>query len=309
MKKINMLQIKGFNNLAEVMQYVQMIYAPEGYAQGLGKSAVIVPISLENYARLMHGKTLESYMQFFEENFGHATPMLIKQWKSAQTQEQDTSANIAAKISIETTLEDSRDLKDSISTDFKPLLSQQPDTIPPETPTTQTDDLLDQGLQLIRNTNTVLDEISSDPIRGVGKLLKNLFRKKPANAIDAYAKEQEKAEKEHRKQLQQEKAASDKALRTEALEKEKEQNALLQKQADEERNLLAAKKKREAEVAKLKKQAAKAKADEKKRLQKEREDARKQKVKASRKAQKQREKERKAKEKARAAERKKQKKK
>jgi len=317
MKNISLLQIKGFNSLAEVMQYVQMIYAPEGYAEGLEQSAVVVPISLENYTRLMQGKTLESYMQFFEENFGQENPLLIERWKAAQEQESAEEISSETSTEPESTESSFSDLKDF--QDTKDIPTQQPDTISTEPPTiydlerqktdelaARTEDLLNQGSRLVEDLNTTLNEIAADPIRGLQKLLKNLFTKKSTNAIDAYAKEQEKAEKERQKQLKQEKAETDKTIRAEALQTEKERQALLKKQADEEKALLAAKKKREAEITKLKKQEEKAKADEKKRLQKEKDDARKKKAKERLDAQKQKEKERKAKEKARQAERKKQ---
>ena len=273
MGTVHFLQIKEFNTLAEVMQYVEMIFAPEGYAQDLEQSAVVVPISLENYSRLMRGKTLESYLQFFEEHFGEENPLLIEQWKSAQEQEQESSEEIFSEPeSTEDSFEDLKVLKDFKDLETPP--NQPQDTIPDEAPTiydlerqkideltSRTEDLLDQGSRLVDDINTTLNEIASDPVRGVQKLLKNLFTKKSTNAIDTYAKEQEKAEKERQKQLKQEQAIADKTIREEALQKEKERNALLKKQADEEKALLAAKKKREEEVAKLKKQEEKAKAD------------------------------------------------
>ena len=320
MGTVHLLHIKGFHNLEEVMQYVEMIYAPEGYAQGLEQAAVVVPISLENYNRLMRGKTLESYLQFFEENFGKENPLLIKRWKSTQAQEQASTAEIPEQESTESSLNGLNGFEGlNAPEDLESLPEPPQDTILIDPPTiydlerqraeqktdeliAQTEDLLIQGSHLVDNINATLNEISSDPVRGIQKLLSNMFRKKSTNAIDQYAKEQEKAEKERQKQLKQEQAETDKALRTEALQKEKERKALLQKQADEEKALLAAKKKREVEIAKLKKQEEKAKADEKKRLQKEKEDARKQKLKDSR--EKRKEQERKTKEKVREAKRK-----
>jgi tetratricopeptide (TPR) repeat protein len=314
---IGLLQIKGFDNWEEVMQYVQIIYAPEGYAQGLDPSTVIVPISLGNYSILMQGKTLESYMQFFEEHFGKENPLLIERWKSAQLHEQKEATEVAPETSEE-----------PVSSKRPPVVVQNPESVqipePVEAPqdsissdtltiydlerqraeqktdelAAQAEDLLNQGSQLADDVTQTINEISSDPVRGLQKLVTKLFSKKSSNAIDEYAQKQEKAEKERQKQLKREKAAEDKALRAEALQKEKERKALLKKQADEEKAVLQAKKKQEAELAKKKKQDEQAKADEKKRLQKEREDARKQKAKASREAQQLREKERQAKLKA-----------
>jgi hypothetical protein len=54
--EIGILQIKGFNNQAQVMQYLQKIQQPGGYAKEWGQLVVMVPISLENYSILMKGK-------------------------------------------------------------------------------------------------------------------------------------------------------------------------------------------------------------------------------------------------------------
>ncbi|MDR0542848.1 MAG: tetratricopeptide repeat protein [Dysgonamonadaceae bacterium] len=326
MNNIRLLQIKGFENLQEVMQYVQMIYAQEGYAQGLERSVVIVPVSLENYDILMRGKTLESYMQFFEEHFGKLNPYLIERWKLAQQFEQLDIVEISIENSTAAALPDSSltdsqnpiNLKDNKTAEE---LKEQSDTLSVTSTVydlerqraeqktgeliAQAEDLLNRGSQLADDVSNTLNEISADPIRGLQKLLSNLFGKKSSNAIDKYAKEQEKAEKERQKQWKREQGAADKALREEALQKEKERNALLKKQADEEKALLKAKKKQEAELAKKKKQEAKAKVDEKKRLQKEKEDARKRKTKERRETQKLKQQERQANIKARKAARKK----
>ena len=313
---IGLLQIKGFNNFAAIQQYLQLIYAPEGYASGLEKSAVIVPISLVNYAILMQGRNLEEYMQFFETHFGKENKSLVERWKIAQTQELEPVSNETpeeqpAEIPVDSTANEAQ-----APPIPQAIPSSQPDTATVATPTIyelerqraeqkieamtdQAEDLLNQGSQALDNINSTLDEIADDPIRGLQKLFKNLFSKKSTNAIDAYAKEQEKAEKERQKQLKKEKAEAEKLIREEALQKEKEQKALLKKQQEEEKDLLKAKKQQEEEVVKRKKQEEKDKADEKKRQQKEKEEKRKQREKDRKAAQKLKEQQRKDKEKAR----------
>jgi tetratricopeptide (TPR) repeat protein len=320
--EIGMLQIKGFNNSPEVMQYIQMIYGPEGYAPGLEQTVVMVPISLENYAILMKGKSLEEYMKFFEENFGKENQNLIERWKLKQAQELETVSD-----TIETAAE-APDLLPEVKEDVKeerietmeenpiqPVTIDQ-DTVQVDVPTIydlekqrtdqkidelteQASDIFNQGSKKADELNNTLNEIAGDPVRGIQNLFKNLFKKKSTNAIDEYAKEQEQAEKEQQKQLKKEKEDKEKALREEAMQKEKEQKELLKKQADEEKALLKAKKQQEADLAKLKKQEEKAKADAKKLLQKEKEDARKLKAKEREEAKKLKEQQRKEKEKAR----------
>ena len=46
------------------------------------KNVAILPISDDNYETLMRGKTLEEYVEFFQENFGEAVPELAARWKA-----------------------------------------------------------------------------------------------------------------------------------------------------------------------------------------------------------------------------------
>lgn len=327
---ISILQVKNFNNFSEILQYIQMIYGPEGYAPGLEQSVVIVPISLENYTILMRGKNLEEYMNFFEEHFGKENQNMIERWKLKQSQELETiSKNLEKEIETpdlppaETEVE----VKDEIietqkENPIEPIVSE-PDTINRDTidatiPTlqeleqqriekrleeleNQAEDIFNQSSGTINNITKILNDITNDPIRGIQNLFK---RKKSSNAIDEYAKEQEKTEKEQQKQLKKERQKEEKALRELIKQKEKEQNERLKKQAEEEKELLKEKEKREKELDKLKKAEEKAKVDEKKRIQKEKEDARKQKEEERKETQKIKEQERKAKEKTREEERK-----
>ena len=66
---MSMLNISGFTGIEEILQYYKMIYGKDGYAQALDKNVAILPISEDNYETLMRGKTLEEYINFFEENF------------------------------------------------------------------------------------------------------------------------------------------------------------------------------------------------------------------------------------------------
>ena len=297
---INLLQIKGFNNFPEIQQYTQMIYGAEGFASQLVKSVVIVPISLENYATLMRGKSLEEYMAFFEKEFGKENQNLVERWKLSQAHELESIAMEEEEEEHETIVnETTEEMEAPIdSTDFSPeidtsSISETESIISSDTTEisisesqalqNQIDETFDQTLDQIDELSNKVDEIFNDPIRGI----QNLFKRKPSNTIDAYAKEQEDAEKE-RKKIEAKTAR----------EAEKEKSELLKKQTDEEKALLKAKQKREEELSKLKKQEDKAKVDEKKRIQKEKEDARKQKEKERKDTLKLKEQQRKAKVKA-----------
>lgn len=77
---ITMLQLKPFANFEEIHQYYDMIYEPEGYATLLSKDVTMLPISDENYETLMRGKTIDEYIDFFEEHFADQAPEMLARW-------------------------------------------------------------------------------------------------------------------------------------------------------------------------------------------------------------------------------------
>jgi tetratricopeptide (TPR) repeat protein len=314
-EKVGILQIKGFKNFAEIGQYLQMIYDKDGYASELEQSVTIMPISIINYNILMQGKSLEEYMTFFEKHFGKENKNIINRWKLLKNQEFELTANLpetSEELEDLPETEDDSEIEKEIPVKnpvVHPEITIQQDSIQTNIPVTttneeqqiaaelenKTEEIINKTSEILENVNTKVDEILNDPVRGI----QSLFKRKSSNAIDEYAKAQEKEEKERQKQLKKEKEEKEKELRNLARQKEKEQQELLKKQQEEDKLLLKAKKKQEEELAKLKKQEEKVKTDEKKRIQKERENARKQKEQDRKKAQKLKEKEQKAKEKER----------
>ncbi|MCL1937126.1 MAG: hypothetical protein FWF52_01860 [Candidatus Azobacteroides sp.] len=313
--KIGILHIKGFNNLDAIIQYLRIIDGPEGYASKLEQQIVIMPVSVENYDILMRGKSLEEYMAFFEEHFGKDYPSLVERWNL--NREETFEPALLEELDTAISSEDEDVLPEEITTKttaVQPVavVSTQDSTVvspvsPPSAVSEEdqqktaeweekVNDVYDQTSHTIENINTTVNDILTDPIRGIQNLFK---RKKSSNAIDEYAKQQEKEEKERQNQLKKEKEEKDKTLREETKQKEKEQRELLKKQQEKEKNSLKEKKKQEEDLAKQKKQEEQTKTNEKKRIQKEREDARKLKEKERKDAQKLKAQERKAKEKAR----------
>ena len=312
--EVSILQIKGFNNLEQVLQYIQMAYQPEGYAQSLEKEVIFVPISLENYATLMKGKSLEEYMNFFEENYGKGNQNQIDRWKLKQQEEQE----VHPEENVEEEEEKSEDLteakeEETVETE-KPIVPEAavPDTTPvnppkQEEPVTDTipesgneidekvDDVYNQASDTMDGLNSTMDEIAKDPIRGIS----NLFKKKPSNAIDEFVKQQEKEEKERQKELKKEQQAKEKAARELAKEQEKEEKERLKQQKEEEKALLKEKEDEKKKIQQAKDDEKKRKKEEQELKQKQREDERKLKEKERKEAQKQKEIEKKEKEKAR----------
>jgi hypothetical protein len=327
--EINMLQIKGFNNLEEVLEYIRRIHQPEGYAQNLGKAIVVLPISLINYGILMKGKSLDEYMQFFEKHYGKDNQNLIEVWKLKQAEELEAIAEEIENqnaVPIEEpepteTPESEPNPTLEIENPTTPEITEQ-DTIPMEIPIAadlktdsistpvneqtneieeKVDELYNKASDTMDQVNSTIDEFANDPIRA----FLNLFKKKNANnAIDEYAKEQEKAEKERQKQLKKERKEKEKAERELADKQEKERKELLKKQEEEEKALLKEKQQEEEALKKAKEDEKKAKETERKRIQKEKEEARKQKQAEYKAEQKRKAEERKAKEKQRKEERK-----
>lgn len=84
---MTMLIISGFFNFDEITQYYKRIYTKDGYAAALDKNVAILPISDDNYETLMHGKTLDEYIAFFNESFGKDLPELAARWKARMEEE------------------------------------------------------------------------------------------------------------------------------------------------------------------------------------------------------------------------------
>jgi tetratricopeptide (TPR) repeat protein len=273
--EINILQISGFNNLPEVLEYIRLINQPEGYAQNLGKTVIILPVSSANYDILMKGKTLEAYMQFFEEHYAAGNQKLIEMWKLKQTEDWKPEEP----IEIRDDLPVSEELIDeTIETIPENPLTETPEpieqnTVPVEIPAVEElitdsistdanqtsgqveekiDGLYNEASETLDKVNTKVDEFANDPIRA----FLNLFKKKPSNPIDEYAKEQEKAEKERQKQLKKEQKEKEKEKKELAKKQEKERKAELkrkeeerkaeQKRKEEERKATNKKKKKQA---------------------------------------------------------------
>jgi hypothetical protein len=288
---IGLLRIKGFNNQDEIIQYIRMIRQPDGYARDLAQSVIIVPISTANYDILMKGKSLDEYMTFFEENFSEGNEYLIAGWRLMQEKEMEVqklremenNADEPEPPVIKETIQNQETenqivpLEEPVTVvDTIPAIQQDSTVIAPIAGSDETldtvNDVYNTTSDKLENATTIFNDIASDPIRGIQKLFS---RKKSSNAIDEYAKQQEKEEKERQKQLKKIQQEKDKAAKELATQQEKEQAAQLKKQQEEENALLKAKEQQERELVKLKAAEKKQQQAEKERLVKEKENARK----------------------------------
>ncbi len=331
--EVSMLQIKGFNNYNEVIQYWKMINKTDGYAHKMGDAVVIVPISLGNYDILIKGKSLQEYITFFEAHWGEDNVVLIDQWKGKQEGEaEQLSKEEEMVVPVDLQKESEKEAQETVEKEEieDPLVKtsldqdsvivvQQPDSILssvkdsslniPKTTVNENaqkgvtgDEVLEKAGEItgkasktLEDVQSTINEIAEDPIRGIG----NLFQKrKKTNAIDEYVKQQEKEEKERQQLEKKEREEKEKADRALAKQQEKERKEFLKKQAEEDKRLLKEKKQREEELEKEKRAQQKQEEQEKERLKKEKADARKLKEQQYKDNQKKKAEERKAKEKA-----------
>jgi tetratricopeptide (TPR) repeat protein len=247
--EISMLQISGFNSLEEVLEYIRRMNLPEGYAQELGKTVIVLPVSSKNYDILMKGKTLEAYMQFFEEHYADGNRQLIEIWKLKQTEDLTPEQPVETPDELPVPEEPVEAIPEEPLIETPETIEQ--DTIPVEIPADaeqpvdsistagdetsgqveeKIDDLYDDASETVDKVNTKVNEFADDPIRA----FLNLFKKKDPNPLEEYAKEQEKAEKERQKQLKKEQKEKEKEKKELAKQKEKERKAE-QKRKEEER--------------------------------------------------------------------------
>jgi hypothetical protein len=318
MGEIGLLRITGFNNQDQVMQYLRKIQQPDGYAKEWEQAMVLLPISVENYNILMKGRSIDEYMTFFEKQFAKGNEDLIAQWRLKQAEEMKTlpeteEKNLLSEAEGKTgkgmQLPEAVAPVDSVQTTF-PVDSipiTLPDSIAAKVAITS-DKVLDSVNEFyteasgkVDNISKTLNEIASDPVRGIANLFK---RKKTNNAIEEFAKQQEKEEKERQMQLKKEQDEKDKTAKAEALQKEKEQSELLKKKAEEEKAALKAKQQEKNELVKKAALEKKQKEDEKKQKEAEKKRVAKEKKEAREKALKKRQEDQKAKEKARREEQK-----
>ncbi len=340
---VNMLEIKTFNNLAEVIQYIGMINKPDGYAMSLGLDVITLPISIENYNILMKGKSLDEYMNFFAEHFGEGNESIVDKWDLAQEEETEEAFDeveerieevVTAPVPFEEDAEDDvraydirpeeEDVAEIIEEEQEEIIIEQPPiVIEEEFPIVIEEDtpIVVEGEQPVEvdawgdawedAEEWKEDDGGSDNIfKRLGKMLQD----KVSPVLDEFdSNDDTQQEEEDEESKSTGNPLLDYVKEQERLDKEREEiEKEEQKQAEKDAKTL--KKQKEKDAKELKKQKEKerkerkerekARKDEQKRKAKEREDARKLKEKERKEQQKIKEQERKAREKAREEERK-----
>ncbi|WP_455638282.1 type IX secretion system periplasmic lipoprotein PorW/SprE [Parabacteroides sp.] len=303
---MSMLNITGFTGIEEVLQYYKMIYGKDGYAQALDKNVAILPISEDNYETLMRGKTLEEYINFFEENFGEKAPELAARWQHRmEAEEEEVTEQDAAqpqeetpgKATEEQPVTEEAQVKETVKPAEEPLAKDTvvpevaaPDTIVP-VPVPVLETPVDTVAVAPLIPDSTITTAPQDTVQ-VPEERKELTLKE----IEAIRKREAEEEAARKEEARKEFEAQQKAEKELQEQKAKERADLLKKQQEEEQALLKAKADREKQLEQDRKNKLKqAEADRKAKL-KAREDLRKQKEREYKERLKQKEKERKQKE-------------
>lgn len=303
---MSMLNITSFTGIEEVLQYYKMIYGKDGYAQALDKNVAILPISEDNYETLMRGKTLEEYINFFEENFGEKAPELAARWQHRMEAEEEAEIEqdaaqpqeeTPAKATEEQPVTEEAQVEETVKPAEEPLAK---DTVVPEVATPDTIvpvpvPVLETPVDTVAIAPLIPDSTvitaPQDTVR-VPEERKELTLKE----IEAIRKREAEEEAARKEEARKEFEAQQKAEKELQEQKAKERADLLKKQQEEEQALLKAKADREKQLEQDRKNKLKqAEADRKAKL-KARKDLRKQKEREYKERLKQKEKERKQKE-------------
>lgn len=291
---MTLLMINGFVSLEEILQYSRMIYGTEGYASTFTKEVTLLPISEDNYETLMRGKTLEEYIEFFEESYGEVAPEMIERWRTHMEEEEESQEEASSQpeeiiqppirdeIQEENPQESAedvlREIADQEEEDDQSRLEEITEApLLPERETQEADTTV-----LVSENVPVLS-----PVEETGLTLKDIeeIRRREAEEEEARREEARKA-LEAKQQLEKELLA----------QREKEREELLKKQKEEEAALLQAKAEKEKQLEADRKQKLKQAEAERKAKLKAREQLRKEKEREYKQRLKQKEKERKQKE-------------
>ena len=324
---MSMLTIHGFFNLDEILHYYKMIYGADGYATALDKNVAILPISDDNYETLMRGKTLEEYVEFFQENFGEDASELAARWKARMAAErikeeevkaEEVEAQDSENIPEETLSTEIREEKpEPVKKTVRPKEQRQQQAVEkvvvsPAVKDTVPVELLSVDTTTVRKTETFLpSDVDTVSVKPAAKdtvvpaspdtvpavvtpveqpkelTLKEIEELRKREADEAEARKEE-ARKAFEAQQKAEKELQEK--------KAKENEELLKKQKAEEEALLKAKAEREKQLERDRKAKLKQVEAERKAKLKAREELRKQKEREYKERLKQKEKERKQKE-------------
>ncbi|MFV0468788.1 MAG: tetratricopeptide repeat protein [Dysgonomonas sp.] len=318
--KVKMLQVKGFSSHKEISDYLNKAFLPNSLVSQIDSDVIPVPISVENLAALMKGKSLNDYFSFYTENHSSDMQPLISYWKKqiqdqvTKTASEATESKIVGEVvqkpqepekpitEVAVPKEEKTDTGSSVEAE-KPKVEPEKEKVE----ASAADLFSDEQVEQIDNVVNTAKEIIDNPVDG----LKNLFNKNKPK-LTKEEKEQQKQEKAEAKRIekehkQAEKLQKDSLMRVEKAQKDSVlnaekavQDAIKQAEVQKQEELKQLAKEKEEKIktaAKAKEEARKQKEEQQKTKEKERQEKLKQKEKERKEKLKQKENERKSKQK------------
>ncbi|MFV0417958.1 MAG: hypothetical protein ACK5KT_04375 [Dysgonomonas sp.] len=326
----DILQIKGFESFASIRAYLNKALSTNGLINKIDTSIHTIPVSVENYTKVLPRLGIGEYTSFFSETYNELLPLLIAHWDKNkeevknltelqedalakkpedEIEEQQPEKVIAKVILTEPKQEPIEKTKDESVEKQKDSDKQ-----------INADDLLTKDqLEKAGKVNDAIEtveDIMSNPVDGIKSLFnRDKYKDSLTKEEKAALKEEEKQEKQRLKELKAiEKAKQDSINRVEkilldsiqAVEKKKEEQQKLEEQKKKNAEKIVIKAKEDERKNKIRQQEEQQRLQEKERKEKEKlkEAERKEKERQQKERLKKREEERKEKEKAREKERK-----
>lgn len=295
---IEMLQIRGFNSLDELISYVNIAFEKNSLMESLDSSIVPVPISNNNYIALVNGKSLNEYISFFKDNYSKDMPTILKYWDMQKKQEpiQEQIENKAEQEEVRQEIIVEEQFPVTVQPTVKPVGSNKSEDLDQDSQSVEVgvanildDNQIEKGDAVINAVQDIID----NPVDGI----KNLFKSTPKEKLTKEEKALLKQEEKERKDREKKKKAEEKKQRDEAerLEVARQDSINLAEKAivDARESVIKAEKAEKENAQKAKEDARKQRQEELKAKAKSRKEELKQKEKARKEALKQREKERK----------------
>jgi tetratricopeptide (TPR) repeat protein len=194
------LEVKGFENLDEAVQYASMLMQDSTFiVESRGKTQPMI-ISEENMKMLSSGKTIADYLAFYKTNFGEVPTMAI--------------VNVERPLPDEETFINKKEKTDSIPESFPQQITTNADSMR----TTAIDLQIERQAELERKAQKALEqEKQNNPAKNRERLMKE--RERERNKL---IKQREKERKEMIKKREQELQNRQKELETLRKQREKE---------------------------------------------------------------------------------------
>lgn len=202
----DILQIKGFKSFSNIRSYLYKAFASGGLMTKIDTTIIAVPISVENYTKMLPRLGMEQYKIFFAEHHKEDLPSIVRHWNN-----DNVEVDAVEKTIVDTPKEEPTIVPDITETDRTQIKEKdasvsadnnkqkEVDEKPVKTDNDKqinADDLLTKDqLEKAGKVNDAIEtveDIISNPVDGI----KNLFKK--FNNSDNLTKEEKAAIKEEK---------------------------------------------------------------------------------------------------------------